>query len=71
MNPNNPPPMPHTQPAPLIDAIRGPVMLVALGILLAADQMGRFGIDRTWPALLILFGLLKLAAYGANTGGHQ
>ena len=47
----------------LIDAIRGPLMLVALGLLMAADQMDRIGIDRTWPALLILFGLLKVASY--------
>jgi hypothetical protein len=47
----------------LLDAIRGPILLVALGLLMAADQMDRIGIDRTWPALLILFGLLKLAAY--------
>lgn len=61
MNPSNP-----TSQAPrnsIIDAIRGPIMLVTLGLLMAADQMDRIGIDRTWPALLILFGLLKLAAY--------
>jgi hypothetical protein len=54
----------------LIDAIRGPIMLVALGILMAADQLDRYGIDRTWPALLILFGLLKLASY-AGGGKHE
>ena len=52
--------------ANLFDAIRGPVMLIALGILLAADQLDRMGIDRTWPALLILFGILKLGAYAAS-----
>ncbi len=52
--------------ANLFDAIRGPVMLIALGILLAADQLDRMSIDRTWPALLILFGVLKLAAYAAS-----
>lgn len=57
MNPSNPP---HNA---LIDAIRGPIMLITLGVLMAADQMDRIGIDRTWPALLILFGLLKLASY--------
>ena len=46
-----------------IDAIRGPILLIAVGLLMAADQMDRIGIDRTWPALLILFGLLKLASY--------
>lgn len=54
----------------IVDAIRGPIMLIALGLLMAADQMNRFGIDRTWPALLILYGLLKLAAY-AGRGGQQ
>ncbi len=58
MNPSNPQPRNS-----LIDAIRGPLMLVTLGVLMAADQMDRIGIDRTWPALLILFGLLKLAGY--------
>lgn len=68
MNPSNPvghPPIPenHGQYRGFVDAIRGPIMLIALGALMAADQMGNFGIDRTWPALLILFGILKLAAY--------
>jgi len=72
MNPNNPRFDPRTgqpiaqAPPPehsLLDAIRGPIMLVVLGILMAADQMDRYGIDRTWPALLILFGLLKVASY--------
>lgn len=68
MNPSNPPPAPR---AALIDAVRGPIMLIALGLLMAADQMDRFGIDRTWPALLILFGLMKLASYAAQSGGHR
>jgi hypothetical protein len=66
MNPSNPP-QNAAQNAPrqhsIIDAIRGPLLLVTLGLLMAADQMDRIGIDRTWPALLILFGLLKLASY--------
>ena len=40
-------------------AIRGPVLLVALGLLLAADQLDRMSFARTWPVLLILFGLFK------------
>ena len=67
MNPVNPDMNPGRS-GRLIDAIRGPLMLVALGGLMAADQMGNIGIDRTWPALLILFGVLKLAAY---VGGGQ
>ena len=44
-------------------AIRGPVILVALGLLLAADQLDRMSFARTWPVLLILFGLFKLAEH--------
>jgi cell wall-active antibiotic response 4TMS protein YvqF len=46
----------------LICAIQGPVMMLTLGILLAADQMGTWlSFGRTWPILLIVFGLFKLA----------
>ena len=44
-------------------AIRGPVILVALGLLMAADQLDRMSFARTWPVLLILFGLFKLAEH--------
>ncbi|HLH38082.1 MAG TPA: DUF5668 domain-containing protein [Bryobacteraceae bacterium] len=44
-----------------ICAIRGPVMLILLGILMAIDQMGSYSFGRTWPALLIVFGIFKLA----------
>ena len=47
-------------PANLIQAVRGPVMLTALGILFAIDHFGQFSFARTWPLLVILFGLLKL-----------
>jgi uncharacterized membrane protein len=43
-------------------AIRGPVLMITLGVLLVIDQMGSsFGFQRTWPVLLIVFGLFKLA----------
>ncbi|HLK34856.1 MAG TPA: hypothetical protein VKT29_17295 [Terriglobales bacterium] len=44
----------------LIQAIRGPIMLMALGSLVAMDYFGIYGFGRTWPVLIILFGLLKL-----------
>jgi hypothetical protein len=44
-------------------AIRGPVLLVALGLLMAADQLDRMSFARTWPVLLILFGLFKLVEH--------
>jgi len=46
-------------------AIRGPIMMITLGVLLAVDQMGSFSFGRTWPVLLIIFGLFKLAERAA------
>jgi len=47
----------------LLLAMRGPVLLVTLGLLRAADQLDRMSFARTWPVLLILFGLFKLAEH--------
>jgi hypothetical protein len=47
----------------LLLAVRGPVMLVTLGLLMAADQLDRMSFSRTWPVLLILLGLFKLAEH--------
>lgn len=44
----------------LVQAIRGPIMLIALGSLVAMDYFGVYGFGRTWPILIILFGALKL-----------
>ena len=44
----------------LIQAIRGPLMLIMLGTLVAMDYFGVYGFGRTWPILIILFGILKL-----------
>jgi len=44
----------------LIQAIRGPIMLMTLGALVAMDYYEVYGFGRTWPVLIILFGLLKL-----------
>lgn len=47
----------------LVQAIRGPVLLIVLGALLAMDQNGFLSFGRTWPALLIVLGLFKLAEH--------
>ncbi len=46
--------------ASLMTAIRGPVLLIALGVLFVVDTFGSWGFSRTWPVLIIVFGLLKL-----------
>ena len=47
----------------LLLAIRGPILLITLGLLMAADQLDRVSFSRTWPVLLILVGLFKLVEH--------
>ena len=51
---------PNPTTSNLIQAARGPIMLIALGSLVEIDYMGIYGFSRTWPILIIIFGLLKL-----------
>ena len=46
--------------AALIGAIRGPVMLILVGLLFTADQFGSYEFGVTWPVLIVGFGVLKL-----------
>ncbi len=50
----------------LVSAVRGPVMLITLGGLFALNNFTPYGFGTTWPVLLIVFGLLTLAARGTN-----
>ncbi len=50
-------------------SIRGPIMLIAIGTLFAIGQFTPYGFHRTWPVLLILFGVLKLLERAS--GGRQ
>ncbi len=45
----------------VIRAVRGPLMMITLGVLASFDHMGGPSFWRTWPVLLILLGALKLA----------
>src|SRR5512142_1859799 len=44
----------------LARAVRGPVTLITLGVLFALNNFTPFSFDRTWPVLLIVFGLLSI-----------
>ncbi len=53
---------------PFVCAIRGPIMLIAIGGLFAVSQFTPYSIHRTWPVLLILLGLLKLFERFGDSG---
>lgn len=58
-----------TRTAELIRAIRGPVVLMTLGALLLADRLSGVPVTKTWPVLLIIFGLMKLFERTAGAPG--
>ena len=52
----------------------GPAVLITIGVLFLLDQMGHahwmdFGC--TWPALLIVIGLIMFLQHNASTDGHM
>jgi hypothetical protein len=46
----------------LINAIRGPILLITVGTLFALDHFTPYGIGQTWPLILIVLGILILLA---------
>ncbi len=44
-------------------------MMITIGVLFALNQMTPYGFSKTWPALLIVGGLLNLA--GRASGPKQ
>jgi hypothetical protein len=49
-----------TRGALYAQAIRGPVVLMTVGILFALHQSGTISFARTWPLIIIVVGLVKL-----------
>lgn len=41
-------------------AIRGPILLITIGVLFAIHQAGGLPIYRSWPLIIIVIGLMKL-----------
>jgi hypothetical protein len=41
-------------------AIRGPILLITIGILFAIHQAGGLPIYRSWPLVIIVIGVMKL-----------
>jgi Domain of unknown function (DUF5668) len=55
----------------LIRALTGPILLTTLGVLLSMDYLGSVTFGRTWPVLLIVFGLCKVLEYTGSQGTPQ
>ena len=51
---------------PFVAAIRGPVVLIVLGVLFALDYSAGISFRKSWPVLLIVAGLLHLFGRAGN-----
>ena len=50
--------------------LMAPAMLVTIGILFLLDSTDRVGFGRTWPAILLVVGVVKLMQSNASYDGH-
>jgi hypothetical protein len=50
----------------------GPAVIITVGVLFLLDQMrgGNFSFGDTYPVILIVIGVISLAAAAAPTDGH-
>lgn len=63
----------NNKTALILRAIRGPVLLITIGVLFALHQGGVVPIERTWPLLIIVLGVTILIerTLGARTNYPQ
>jgi len=50
--------------------LMGPAVLITVGVLFLLQQLHIFGFGRTFPVLLIVIGLVKIAQRSAPDTGH-
>jgi len=48
----------------MLRAVRGPIILITVGVLFALNNFTQYRFDQTWPVILIVFGLLTLLRRG-------
>jgi hypothetical protein len=55
-----------------IRGLMGPAAIITVGVLFLLDQLrgGIFSFWNTWPVMLIVLGIISLAAAAAPTEGH-
>ena len=50
--------------------LMAPAILVTLGVLFLLDNISRVDFGRTWPAILLVIGVVKLVQSNASSDGH-
>src|SRR5580765_1004786 len=50
--------------------LMGPAILITLGVLFLLDSVSSIDFGKTWPAILLVIGVVKLVQGNASWGGH-
>jgi hypothetical protein len=50
--------------------LMGPAILITVGVLFLLDSASHVGFHRTWPAILLVIGVVKLMQGNASANGH-
>jgi hypothetical protein len=50
----------------LVRAIRGPVIMITVGVLFALDEFTSLSFHQSWPAILIVLGVLNLSSWAGR-----
>lgn len=53
-----------------LNGMRGPVLLITIGVLFLIGEYTRYGFGDLWPVLLIVAGLIAVAQAFASRQGH-
>ena len=50
--------------------LMGPAIMITLGVLFLLDEMSSIDFGKTWPAILLVIGVVKLVQSNASYNGH-
>lgn len=50
--------------------LMGPAIITTIGVLMLLDTTSRVGFDKTWPAILLVIGVVKLLQSNSSWEGH-
>ena len=50
--------------------LMGPAIMITLGVLFLLDSVSQYRFHKTWPAILLVIGVVKLFQSNASSAGH-
>jgi len=53
-----------------MQSIMGPAILITVGVLILLDSLDAVSFGRSWPAIILVVGVVKLLQSNASSAGH-